>query len=414
MSNISKTLYKKYKPLNIEEKDNDDSKEYNNIRSRFLSILLWLLLLLLLIGAIILSSSALAISIKNGNNNAGVNNTCNNTCVNGSSPNVSVGFTFTGDPGTDASVVDVGTTNNLILEFTIPRGEDGLNGNCTGFCVNGTNGSNGTDGVSPTITIGNTTTTSPGTNATVTNAGTPTNVILNFTIPDGATGSTGQPGTNGTNGTDGVSPTIIIGNTTTTSPGTNATVTNAGTPTNVILNFTIPTGATGSTGSIGPPGTNGTNGVCNCTAGGSILFSVDNTTQTVSAANVLTNVTFNRNIYTTGWTHTVSSTIFTSTTTGNFQFYTDILCGATGGSSTFLTVLLKNGVIIDGSAQVSPIMSSSILQHVNSHFITNVVVNDIFIFQMASSRATGQISSLNLASILTTVYSAKIYAIQIN
>ena len=357
MSNISKTLYKKYKPLNIEEKDNDDSKEYNNIRSRFLSILLWLLLLLLLIGAIILSSSALAISIKNGNNNAGVNNTCNNTCVNGSSPNVSVGFTFTGDPGTDASVVDVGTTNNLILEFTIPRGEDGLNGNCTGFCVNGTNGSNGTDGVSPTITIGNTTT---------------------------------------------------------TSPGTNATVTNAGTPTNVILNFTIPTGATGSTGSIGPPGTNGTNGVCNCTAGGSILFSVDNTTQTVSAANVLTNVTFNRNIYTTGWTHTVSSTIFTSTTTGNFQFYTDILCGATGGSSTFLTVLLKNGVIIDGSAQVSPIMSSSILQHVNSHFITNVVVNDIFIFQMASSRATGQISSLNLASILTTVYSAKIYAIQIN
>ena len=67
-----------------------------------------------------------------------------------------------------------------------------------------------------------------------------------FIIGDviGATGPTGPQGP----------ATITVGTTTTGDPGTAATVTNVGTDENVILEFTIPTGATGDIGPTGPTG----------------------------------------------------------------------------------------------------------------------------------------------------------------
>ena len=41
---------------------------------------------------------------------------------------IDVGDTITTEPGTDASVTNVGTNENVILEFSIPRGEIGLTG----------------------------------------------------------------------------------------------------------------------------------------------------------------------------------------------------------------------------------------------------------------------------------------------
>ena len=38
---------------------------------------------------------------------------------------MTVGTTTTGDPGTDALVTQGGTADNVILNFTIPRGETG-------------------------------------------------------------------------------------------------------------------------------------------------------------------------------------------------------------------------------------------------------------------------------------------------
>ena len=46
----------------------------------------------------------------------------------GDTPVFSVGNTITGDPGTDADVVQSGTTLNPVLTFTIPRGEKGEKG----------------------------------------------------------------------------------------------------------------------------------------------------------------------------------------------------------------------------------------------------------------------------------------------
>lgn len=54
---------------------------------------------------------------------------------------------------------------------------------------------------------------------------------------------------------------ITIGNTTTGNPGTNAVVTNTGTSQDAILNFTIPRGATGPAGPVGPAGPQGPTGI---------------------------------------------------------------------------------------------------------------------------------------------------------
>ncbi len=138
--------------------------------------------------------------------------------------------------------------------------------NCTPIIV-GPTGPTGPQGP-VSIAVGVTTTTDPGTNASVTNVGTDNNVILNFNIPKGETGPIGPQGIPGIEGPTGpTGPTgpqgpasIAVGVTTTTDPGTNASVTNVGTDDNVILNFNIPKGETGPIGPQGIPGIEGPTG----------------------------------------------------------------------------------------------------------------------------------------------------------
>ena len=85
---------------------------------------------------------------------------------------VSVGTVTTGDPGTDAKVINSGTATDVILDFTIPRGDIGDTGKAA------------------TVSVGTVTTGDPGTEAEVVNSGTDTNAILNFVIPKGEHGST--------------------------------------------------------------------------------------------------------------------------------------------------------------------------------------------------------------------------------
>lgn len=65
----------------------------------------------------------------------------------------------------------------------------------------------GDAGVSPTVTLGDVTTGDAGTDVIITDSGVAPNVILNFTIPRGDTGVAGSNGTNGTNGTNGAAGT---------------------------------------------------------------------------------------------------------------------------------------------------------------------------------------------------------------
>ena len=73
----------------------------------------------------------------------------------------------------------------------------------------------------PNIQIGETTTTSPSSSASVVNVGTELNPILNFSIPKGDTGATGPTGDTGANGLDAK---INGVNTLTIEAGTNITL----------------------------------------------------------------------------------------------------------------------------------------------------------------------------------------------
>lgn len=104
----------------------------------------------------------------------------------------------------------------------------------------------GPPGAAATINVGTTTTGAAGTDALVVNAGSSSSAILNFTIPRG---NTGLPGTNGTNG---AAATIAVGTVTTGAPGSSAIITNAGTSSAAVFNFTIPRGDTGTGDVTGP------------------------------------------------------------------------------------------------------------------------------------------------------------------
>lgn len=72
----------------------------------------------------------------------------------------------------------------------------------------------------------------------------------------GPAGPQGPQGLPGQDGTDGQNATITIGQTSTLAPGSQATVTNVGTDTNAVLNFGIPEGQQGIQGIQGEPGIN--------------------------------------------------------------------------------------------------------------------------------------------------------------
>ena len=137
---------------------------------------------------------------------------------------VTVGTTTTGSPGTSASVTNSGTANELILDFVIPKGDKGDTGDT------------GPQGPAyATVSVGSVTTGNAGTNASITNSGTSSAAVFNFTIPRGDKGDTGDAAT------------ISVGTVTTTASGTTASVVNSGTSGEAVFDFEIPRGEKGDT-----------------------------------------------------------------------------------------------------------------------------------------------------------------------
>ena len=238
------------------------------------------------------------------------------TCSNlnsGTAATVQVGTTTTGAPGTNASVTNTGTESNAVLNFVIPAGATGAAG---------------VAGTAATVQVGTTTTGTPGTNASVTNTGTDSNAVLNFVIPAGATGATGATGANGADGAtgaDGTAATIQVGSTTTGAPGTNASVTNAGTESNAVLNFVIPAGATGASAAESRPS----------------VLAVQDTTEQALTEN--TPVFFAVNLLQSGTdlTHAAGSNQITVETPGIYQAAFTAEVSPTGTATLPLTISLS-------------------------------------------------------------------------
>jgi hypothetical protein len=75
----------------------------------------------------------------------------------------------------------------------------------------------------------------------------------------GAQGPAGPAGATGATGSPGAAATVSVGTVTTGLPGSSAIVTNSGTSSAAVLNYTIPRGDVGLTGSPGSPGAAGVN-----------------------------------------------------------------------------------------------------------------------------------------------------------
>ena len=204
----------------------------------------------------------------------------------GKAATIAVGSTTTGDPGTDAKVVNIGDETDAIFNFTIPRGEQspagpkgdpgpageqgpagpkgdpgeqgpagpqgdpgerGPAGEQGPQGDPGEQGPAGPQGKAATVSVGSVTTGAPGSDAQVTNSGTNTDAVFDFVIPRGADGGGGG----------GSTPTIAVGNVSTGNPGTEASVINTGTDTDAVFDFVIPRGNPGQAGPQGPAGPKG-------------------------------------------------------------------------------------------------------------------------------------------------------------
>jgi collagen type VII alpha len=161
----------------------------------------------------------------------------------GTAATIAAGTTTTGAAGTSATVSNSGTSSAAVFNFTIPRGDTG------------TTGATGATGTAATVGVGTTTTGAPGSSANVTNSGTTSAATFNFTIPRGDVGATGATGATGSTGATGTAATIAAGTTTTGAAGTSASVTNSGTSSAAVFDFTIPQGNVGATGATGATGT---------------------------------------------------------------------------------------------------------------------------------------------------------------
>ena len=172
----------------------------------------------------------------------------------GQSANISIGTVTTLPSGSNATVVNSGTSMDAVLDFGIPQGPKGDTGDTGATGPRGQKGDTGPigpAGPSASIAVGTVTTLPAGSNATVTNSGTSSSAVLDFGIPQGVKGDTGDTGPTGP---AGPSATIAVGTVTTLPAGSNATVTNSGTSSSAVLDFGIPQGVKGDTGDTGPAG----------------------------------------------------------------------------------------------------------------------------------------------------------------
>jgi len=163
----------------------------------------------------------------------------------GTAATIEIGAITTGDAGTEALVTNSGTESAAVFDFVIPRGATGATGATGPEGPQGLQGEQGIQGL--TGPQGETGPQGPqgiqgiqGEQGIEGEQG-----VQGETGPQGPQGETGATGAQGPQGNPGTAATITIGAVNTGSAGTNVIVTNSGTSTAAILNFTIPKGDQG-------------------------------------------------------------------------------------------------------------------------------------------------------------------------
>lgn len=181
---------------------------------------------------------------------------------------------------------------------------------------------------------------------------------------------------------------IDVGVTTTTDPGTNASVTNVGTDDNVILNFNIPKGETGPIGPQGIPGTEGPTGPAGPTGPTAIETYGRKYNTSTDNISLETNIAQNIPLGNNGPTNKITTaTQNTLTITENGVYLVEY--GFSGSSSTnaTLTVEVKQNANAIGSTSIVKTVTANNNTDFNSSTINSFAVGDEIGLSIKSSTA---------------------------
>ena len=136
-----------------------------------------------------------------------------------------------------------GATGLSAYEIWLGQGHTGTESDFLAWLV----GPKGDAGLSATVAVG---TVVKGDIASVINSGTSSSAIFDFVLPKGDQGEQGIQGNPGPDGPPGDAATISVGTVTTGPAGSSAIITNTGSSSAAVFDFTIPKGDTGSAGNV--------------------------------------------------------------------------------------------------------------------------------------------------------------------
>lgn len=111
----------------------------------------------------------------------------------GESSTIQINSVITANPNSNVTIENIGDDTNVILNISIPRGMPGIDGEKGDKGEPGVQGIEGPRGPSGTIEVGSVTTIEYGQTPQIDNVGTADNAILNFHIPAGPQGPQGDP-----------------------------------------------------------------------------------------------------------------------------------------------------------------------------------------------------------------------------
>ncbi len=306
---------------------------------------------------------------------------------------IDVGITETVEPFEDAKVENVGTHEDVILNFKIPRGKQGIDGKIGPQGVPGPKGEKGDIGPQglkgekgdqgpATIQIGNIETIEPNEEAEVINVGTPVDVVLDFKIPKGEKGAQGDIGPRGLPGEIGRTEHIAIDETETLEPGEAATVMDTFENWVHHLAFSIPKGEKGDTGERGLQGPAGPPGTEFVSSYGIRYSMTDTQFNLPQGADTIIPLPEKGTAFLTEYPNGNSIKIKES----GVYLISYLLCGATNEECS-LTMSVRANDILQPATSATSEFSAQIINSISGTTIVSLQQNDIITLNVKSSKA---------------------------
>ena len=306
---------------------------------------------------------------------------------------IDVGDTETVEPFEKAKVENVGTNENVILNFKIPKGQQGVDGKTGPQGIPGPKGEKGDIGPQgikgekgdqgpSTIQIGNIETIEPTEAAEVINVGTPVDVVLDFKIPKGEKGDQGDMGPRGLPGEIGRTEHIAIDETETLEPGEPAQVMDTFENWVHHLAFLIPKGEKGDTGERGPQGPAGPPGTEYVSSYGIRYSMIDTQLSLPQGTDTVIPLPEKGVSFLTEYPDGNSIKIKES----GVYLISYLLCGATNEECSITMSVRANGILQPATSATSE-FSAQIINSISGTTIVSLQPNDLVTLNIKSSKA---------------------------